>query len=491
MKIFNNFSLKKKLVLGYVILFLFCAIGIYFGLYRNMIKNMKTQLENSLEIVTKQAAEQIDTIFSDMNTVSDIIRLNKKYSLLLNYQDKDYITQLSDYWKLNEELSTISAYFSNLDIEIFLSGKSLLSYENMIFYDNISIKYMPWYKETVDRKGLAYWTNKATYNTTFYSNIQAISNIKVMDQIYSSDADEEIKILKISVSQHTIRNILDGAIQNLPIQTYLIDQNGDVMISNSDNDGAENVYFTSVTADSGVLNTTINKKQMHIFYHRLKSNNWYVISAIPIDYYNNMLLSSQGLFWAGTTILFILFICVSFIMAGSINRRIDNINEILTNIERNNFEETLKVENKDELSRLEIRINKFIVEIQKLMKNIKIVEEAKRKSEISVLQAQIKPHFIYNTLDSINWMALDSGQLEISRAIVNLASFIRMSLHGANDIVSVKDELNHIRMYTAIVKTRSDCDIELVIDADERILNKAILKFILQPLVETPSPMAL
>jgi two-component system, sensor histidine kinase YesM len=482
MKIFNKLTLKNKLIMGCIILFSLCLTGIYFGLYKNTIKNMETQLKSSLEIVTKQTGDQIDSIFSDMNTVSYIIQFNKNFALLLSNYDKDYLIQLSDYWQLQEALDSISAYFSNLDIEIYLNNKSLLSYEKLFFYDNDKAKSKPWYRETIDRKGAPYWTNNTTYDTSYFLDIPAISNIKVMEGIYLPE--DEQKILKISTSQKAIKDILDEAVQNLPIQTYLADYNGNVMISNSKDAYLRRIDGWAAENDSGEFKTIINNKQMLVIYRRIESNNWYVVSVIPTDYYNNMLLSKQGLFWTGMAVLFVIFICASLIMAGSINHRINNISDVLTNIEQKNFEEMLIVENRDELSKLEVRINKFIGEIQLLMKNIKAVEKAKRKSEMSVLQAQIKPHFIYNTLDAINWMALDSGQFEISKTVVNLALFIRMSLHGGRDIVSVKDELEHVKMYVAIIQARSDCDIELVTDVDERILDKAIIKFILQPIVE-------
>ncbi len=126
----------------------------------------------------------------------------------------------------------------------------------------------------------------------------------------------------------------------------------------------------------------------------------------------------------------------------------------------------------------------MIDRINKLMEQQKYFMNTMRRAEISALQAQINPHFVYNSLDYINWMAQESNVPDISVMLTNLSSFMRNSLSDSNVICTLRTEIEHVSSYLEIFKVRYTNYFKYKIDVDSKILEYYVPKLILQPLVE-------
>ena len=138
----------------------------------------------------------------------------------------------------------------------------------------------------------------------------------------------------------------------------------------------------------------------------------------------------------------------------------------------------------DELYFLEKTMYDMMHRIDRLMVEAEEKQKRQRELELDIMQAQINPHFLYNTIDSISCVALRDGQVEIRRVAVALSKFFRISLSNGNKYVSVQDELNHIRYYIQIEQFVLNNTFNVTYDIEEDILDKKIIKIVLEPLVE-------
>lgn len=127
--------------------------------------------------------------------------------------------------------------------------------------------------------------------------------------------------------------------------------------------------------------------------------------------------------------------------------------------------------------------NNMTGRIQRLLVEVETEQERKREAQFKVLQQQINPHFLYNTLESINALAALNGQKEISRMTINLGKLLRISINGGFE-VPVKDEIRHVISYLEIQKIRFDNRFSYEVEVEEKLENQLVLKLILQPLVE-------
>lgn len=137
-----------------------------------------------------------------------------------------------------------------------------------------------------------------------------------------------------------------------------------------------------------------------------------------------------------------------------------------------------------EMQTIAHRFNNMLSEINNLIADVKTATVKQKEAEIHALEAQINPHFLYNTLDTINWMAIDHNQYEISNMISSLAKILRYAVENSNAWVAVQDEIDWLRKYVFLQQTRLKYPFECKIDYDECILNSLVHKLLIQPFVE-------
>ena len=138
----------------------------------------------------------------------------------------------------------------------------------------------------------------------------------------------------------------------------------------------------------------------------------------------------------------------------------------------------------DELGELINNYNYMISKMSKLVSDQYKYGKAVKNAELKALQSQINPHFLYNTLDMINWMSYKNMNSEISTAVKSLAKFYKLSLNKGNDLTYIGDELDHVSLYVKIQNMRYRNRISLEINISEEINNYLIPKITLQPIVE-------
>ena len=187
-------------------------------------------------------------------------------------------------------------------------------------------------------------------------------------------------------------------------------------------------------------------------------------------------------------VLLIAAIGFSFAAAWAISRSIyipiKRLHDVTSTITKDDLKVLVTRENADEITELGLSFNIMIGRIRELLDSSKREQESLKKAELRALQAQINPHFLYNTLDTIIWMA-EAGQTDQVVQIVSaLSSFFRLSLSKGRDWITIGEEIERTRSYLVIQKMRYRDILDYRIEADEEVLHNTILKLILQPLVE-------
>ncbi len=184
-------------------------------------------------------------------------------------------------------------------------------------------------------------------------------------------------------------------------------------------------------------------------------------------------------------IIFFVFIAFSAFLAYKISKPILKLAKEVTGLNETDWTKRLEVRSSIyEIDVLSTEFNKKMEMIENLVTLTMMQEKAKRRSDMEVLQSQINPHFLYNTLETINWMVLRIKQKEISRMVVNLGTFLRLSLNKGKSVYLVGDELNHLKCYLDIHNIRCGGKIEFSLEMEEGIQELRMTKLLLQPLVE-------
>lgn len=183
-------------------------------------------------------------------------------------------------------------------------------------------------------------------------------------------------------------------------------------------------------------------------------------------------------------ITMILAIIAALFFTKSIANPLKKLRRLMRKAEEGNLNVSFEHKRTDEIGQLGDSFNKMIDEIRNLIEMVYIEQQSKREAELKTLQAQIKPHFLYNTLDTIQWMAQGHGADDIVEVVEALTKLFRIGINKGNEMITVKEEFEHIKSYMIIQKIRYEDKLEYEIEFEDNILQFKVIKLILQPLVE-------
>lgn len=269
---------------------------------------------------------------------------------------------------------------------------------------------------------------------------------------------------------------------------YLVDRNGELIYH-----PRQELIYSSITQENNqeaVRFEDGNHKEKFLNQTRLVTvktmgyTGWKIIGVTPMRDVtaNYSLIAFFMLFLLIFTIL--LLISINQFVSSKIAKPILALETAVKGWENGNFEIDVPIGGSFEIRRLGASIRLMIGQMHKLMGDIVIEQEQKRKNELDALQAQINPHFLYNTLDSIVWMVENGRYQEAITMVTSLAGFFRISLSKGRNIITVENELTHAKNYIVIQHMRFKDKFTFQIHMDESVRTLATIKLIVQPLVE-------
>ena len=290
-------------------------------------------------------------------------------------------------------------------------------------------------------------------------------------------------ILLVDISYSSLEQLFDGVTAGKGGYVYLISSDGELL------------YHPKMQLiDSGRMqeNNVADGNHMEEFdgssrFVTIKSigyTGWKVVGVTPENVVTlNTIKTRLFIVFIIALILFILALINSYI-SSRITNPIKELEKSVGILEEGNLDVPVYAGGSYEIQHLGKSIGDMAAQIRLLMKDIVTEHEAKRKQEFDTLQSQINPHFLYNTLDIIVWMIENEQKAEAVKAVTALARFFRISLSKGKSIITVRDELEHVRNYLMIQHMRFKNKFTYEIQAEDGVLELASLKLMLQPLVE-------
>jgi len=266
--------------------------------------------------------------------------------------------------------------------------------------------------------------------------------------------------------------------------TYLLDSNG-IVVSTNNNDklGSQLASYDMLIDMQGVSLYELDGIKNYIYRGERLSNGWTLVNLIP----QNELKNGTKMLARLSAVVDSITIIVAFgFIIFFVKRFTDPITELcrsMENVGQGDFEERVVVESDDEIGMLSKSFNAMIENIENLIKTVYQLEVSKKQAELDSLKMQINPHFLYNTLETINWMARIKNNTDITIVTTALGEFLRASVHQSN-FITVAEELRNINNYLTIQRYRFGDKIKAEILADDDCYHELIPSFILQPLVE-------
>ena len=269
---------------------------------------------------------------------------------------------------------------------------------------------------------------------------------------------------------------------------YLVDRNGELIYHPRQqliysNLVKENNFQVAQYEDGNYVDEIDGNKRL-ITVKTLGYTGWKIIGVTPVNetFINFTQITIFILFVVFLAIILLVF--ANMFISAKIANPIKALENSVKELEKGSQNVDIAIGGSHEIQHLGKTIKSMVEQMHKLMGDIVYEQELKRQRELDALQAQINPHFLYNTLDSIVWMVENERYNEAITMVTSLAGFFRIGLNKGKNIITIKDELKHAENYITIQHMRFKDKFTFKINADENVLNFATIKLIIQPLIE-------
>ena len=305
------------------------------------------------------------------------------------------------------------------------------------------------------------------------------------------DLSNTVGWVRVDVPERILEEILDQAQFSASSAVYLLDEEGEPIALSSRAHGLDRKLLpaelqTLAPSDGGEhpLDLTIRGRHYLADGLRVAHTGWRLILLVPYEDIDAFGTGVRHQMLIALAIILPLLLPLAFWVASTSTRRIARLTSGVREFERGNLALRLEGEGRDEIGELTGNLNRMASRIAWLLEERYRLGQETKHSEMRALQAQMNPHFLYNTLDLVNCLALRQDAVAVRMAVEALSRFYRLSLSGGAETISLAQELEHVEFYVRIQNMRFDDGIALAVDVPEELHHLPILKIVLQPLVE-------
>lgn len=465
----NGIKLRYKLAIIYS-MFCFLPVMLLFLLSFLQMRSIIDDKEKlNLQSYLQQSVSSMDRTLDGYNSLSDYIAFDRT---LAEAFSMEYGTPYEQYEQLTQKVDPIlrsSSYFHG-----GMQRITIYTDNGMVKHDTTvapvsEIEETDWYQKTLEHPGLNWFVNYPE-KTLFSARKLAFSA-----------AREGVNILYMDVDyQKLFTPYAETLISECGL--YITDQEGKLVFEESRFSGKNQNYDLTYSEfleqrDRGSADYTILCEQSN-------TTGWTVWLYQPVGLAGESMRPIGVM--AGVTILICIFAAVLayFITSGMVSGRIERLTCLMQEVQEGSMDMQVGSDDRDEIGMLYRGFGSMMKRIRTLINEVYLGKITQKEAELKALQAQINPHFLYNTLSLINWKALAAGEEDISRMTLAMSTFYRTALNRGRNVLQVEAELSNTRAYLEIQSMLHDGDFDYEIEVQPEILQCESLNLILQPLVE-------
>ncbi|GIP11622.1 sensor histidine kinase [Paenibacillus macerans] len=446
-------------------------------LYNRFTRAAEKNVELSLEEIVEQVNSNLELYVSGMQDVFELTE-HKIASTPEAASDERLGNELGTVLNTREDLVSIALFTEE--------GKLVRNVPEIPMRQNTRLQEQLWFESAMENPGKLQFTPPHIQNLFKWEYRWVVSMSKTV-QYWDRNSLKQ-GVLVIDINFRTIDQLSQRVSLGKKGYAYIIDAVGNIVYHPQ-----QQLIYAGLKYENlePVLNYAYGRyfdesdgEQRIITIQTVKPAGWKIVG---VAYADEFLTTKRelGVFltWFLPAVI-IIILAINIYVSARISQPIRRLERSVQMVERGDFGTIVHVSGAYEVEQLSKRFNLMLRRIRELMDQIIQEQEAKRKSELDVLQSQINPHFLYNTLNSATRLAELGRNEEVVTTITSLSRFFRISLSKGSHVISVQEELEHVRHYLIIQTIRFKNKFRYEIVADEAALECRTLKLILQPLVE-------
>ena len=485
-----DLSIFQKLLISYVCIVI---IPLLISSYLNrrtmsdmVIEQVSTETMHSIELVSKSVDSVIKKMYSIALYVNEDSSLREMIDQEFSDQNSDMNNAVRNLRKL-ERINRFNGFINNITFNM-IDAKAYIS-----IITSAGTQYANWAYESGRSKAFEERTGKT--NGEIWIDVERNYAEKLETSPYVFTLGKDIESAQgirrfgtflISIPENEISMLM--APNNREQTRLILDSNGKIISSTKkewmekDFDSIFNdVVFPSALAGSFLIMDT-NGRQQILSYRAL--NNWRIVDIKSYDDVTEQISIVNNRVMLINIFCALIFLAASAMLAQGISKPLHRLAKI---IEKPDFlltNTSVKKSRRDELGILEDSFYKMRENSQSLLKQNIEIERKKRDAEFKALQAQISPHFLFNTLNAVRWAAINNHNQKAADMVFSLSNLLRMSIVKGDEMITLREEIENLRHYIAIFQLRHDITFDFVCNVAPELTLYRLPKLLLQPLVE-------
>lgn len=465
----KGMRLKSKLAMVYILAGFLPIVVILFVNYFQMRSVFKSQEKNTLYSFIKRSTLDLDDKFKKYAELAKLITNDENVNDILStiYLDDNRINEKFDQ-SVAPSLDTF-IYFHNEVSKITIYTDRIVDYKNKYLAPIEELKKADWYDNIADSRNNNWIAGTDEKTIVLVRKMQSLEENGINGYFYEKiNYDNVFEDLSENISDNYGICVSDRLGQNIYSYDTFTDKNKEY-----------NLSLPEITKKYSDMN-----KDYFIVKKTIPETGWNVWLYKPEKLMGTSIRQINIITFGGTLVCLVAtFMCIRF-TAIFVTTRIGKLQKAVARVEKEDFSYALNITSQDEIGELITSFSKMERKLNYLINEVYKSRIKEKEYEMKALQAQINPHFLYNTLSLINWKAIEAGKRDISKITLALSAFYRTSLNKGNNITHISGEIENMRSYLSIQLMLHDDGFDVTEDIDDSILEYTCPNLILQPLIE-------
>ncbi|MCY9656812.1 histidine kinase [Paenibacillus chondroitinus] len=483
-------SFRGKLIFYFILVIVVPTLVIFLTYSYNSQRVLEEKIYNANQELVDQSA----------NTMNELAARMVKAALFAESDfNQFYRSDFSD-WNINYDAFIPLKQLQNrltITRDLLLNSEAFLqvtdgrrfAVSTLFNYDNDAIIEEDWYSHAQQAKGFPYWSISYKMNPDHgYTQVGIETPYVLMSRILRKD-DGNLngkEVVAIGVPSEAFFGksaMLDGSMPRFLIQT------SDNVARDTEGNSYHVIFEEELSVKSRLSafskRAVINGNRYLINTAEVSQVGFTLLQLMPYDHFTNQLAQSRNHSLVGILLVFLMGTILFLALMIRLTKPIYSLLHSMRKVGRGNFQTAVTVKGRDEISALGHEFNQMVAKLDHLILDLEEEQKNKEEARFQALQAQINPHFLFNTLNSIKLMALLSGTNQnVSDMITALGKLLEFSMKQTQQFVTLRQELEYLELYMTLQKIRFHDNIQLNIHVPEALMDHRVLKFSLQPFVE-------
>jgi two-component system sensor histidine kinase YesM len=479
----NDWPIRYKLTAHFVLIGILPAICLGFLIHFSVERVLERQAaENTLQLIGK-VNRSLEHYAANLQNITYIVSSSPDVRRFLDGTEGPEAKE-SDHLDIRLLLQTVSTLYTEVAGIMIVNAAGESISNELYVREGYQLTLEPWYREAVERDGIftiiGRPAGRHVASIVNYSDDEVVSAARA---VLDPDTQDVLGVVLIDLKIRVIAEAVKDVHLGRTGQLMVIDGEGEPIYvpANLPVHGVSPDWFPGM---SGSLERDTEDGRFQFVYAKSPFTGWLTVAVFTARESVREMREIQFYIVSFVFLVCMFGITASYYLSRSISRPIAQLISFMNRAESGDLLARYIGERRDEIGMLGRSFNRMLVQINRLISLTERQERQKREAELRSLQAHIRPHFLYNTLDTIQWMARSQGAAGAAEVAGALARLFRIGLSGGNDRIPLKEEFEHLESYLKIQKVRYRDKLNYTIRMNGDLGRYTVLKVILQPLVE-------